>query len=136
MPQLDTNNDRTDASMTALVTGILNDAQELIKQQFALFKSEVRADLAKTREAALTLSVAMGVFGLGAIVLTFMLAHLLNWALELPTWGGFGIVAAALLLLGSILYVVGRNQLASFNPLPEQTVRTVKENAQWLTNPK
>jgi len=51
MPQLDTN-DRADASVTKLVTGILNDAQELIKQQFALFKSEVRADLARTREAA------------------------------------------------------------------------------------
>lgn len=135
MPQLDTN-DRADSSMTTLVTGILNDAQELIKQQFTLFKSEVRSDLAKTREAALTLSAAVAVLALGGMVLTFMAAHLVNWALELPTWGGFGIVGAALVIPGAILYAVGRNQLASLNPLPDQTVQSVKENAQWLTNPK
>ena len=35
-------------SVTALVTGIISDAEELFKQQFELFKHEVRDDFRKT----------------------------------------------------------------------------------------
>jgi len=46
-----TNVHTDDTSMTSLVRGIIDDAQELIKQQFALFKAEVREDSRKTQEA-------------------------------------------------------------------------------------
>jgi hypothetical protein len=35
----------TDVSLTSLVNGIVNDAQELMKQQFALFQAEVKEDM-------------------------------------------------------------------------------------------
>jgi len=45
----------TEPSLTGLVTGIINDAQELLKQQVALFKQEVKDDIRKTKEAAVAL---------------------------------------------------------------------------------
>ena len=38
-------------SVTGLVSGILADAQELLKQQIALAKAEIRSDLQKTKQA-------------------------------------------------------------------------------------
>lgn len=128
--------DRADPSMTALVTGIINDSQELMKQQLALFKSELRRDLARAQEAGTALAIGIATMALGGVVLAFMLAHLLNWALETPTWAGFGLVGGALAVLGLVLFLLGRNQLAALNPLPDETVRAVKENMQWLKNPK
>jgi hypothetical protein len=128
--------DRAEPSMTALVTGIVNDAQELIKQQLALFKSEIRADLARAREAAATLTLGLSILCLGGVLLTFMFAHLLASAYEIPTWAGFGIVGGALVVLGLVLYGAGRSKLAALHPLPEGTVRAVKENVQWLKNQK
>jgi hypothetical protein len=53
------------ASITGLVTGIINDAQELIKQQVALLRHEVREDFRKTRDATLSLGAGAAVALLG-----------------------------------------------------------------------
>ena len=37
-------------SLTALVAGIVNDAQELLKQQVALLKHDVRQDIRQAKE--------------------------------------------------------------------------------------
>lgn len=44
MPE-DLNTASSEASVTSLVRGILNDAQELFRQQSALFKAELREDM-------------------------------------------------------------------------------------------
>jgi hypothetical protein len=51
-------------------------------------------------------------------------------------WGSFGIVSAVLLGVGSVVAWVGCKKFESFNPLPDQTARTVKENVEWITNSK
>jgi len=50
-------------SVTELVSGILNDAQTLFKQQFEMLKHEVKEDFRKTREASLMLGLGAGVGG-------------------------------------------------------------------------
>jgi hypothetical protein len=128
--------EHTDPSMTALVSGILNDSQELIKQQIALMKSEIRADLVRARDGATYLAAGVGTLVLGGIVLCFMVVHLLNWALETPTWAGFGMVGGGLVVLGFVFYGLGLAKFSTLNPVPEESVRAVKENVQWLKNQK
>jgi len=126
-----------DVSATALVSGIIGDAQNLLKQQFDLLKHEVREDIRKTRNAGQLLGMAVG-FGLvGAVLLGLMLAHLLAWSEPgLPLWICFGICGGAILVAGVGLYCVGLAKLNSFNPLEDETASTLKENVQWITNPK
>ena len=38
--------------------------------------------------------------------------------------------------IGLALVLRGKKKLDSFNPLPEQTVQTVKENVEWITSSK
>jgi Putative Actinobacterial Holin-X, holin superfamily III len=127
------------SSVTGLVTGIINDAQELFKQQLALLKAEVRDDLRKTRDAALALGVGAGVAAVGGVMLCWMLAYLLNWAVgddRLPLWACVGIVGGLLTLVGGVLLYLGKKKFDSFNPLPDETAQALKENVEWITKPK
>jgi len=125
-----------DASVTELVSGIITDAQELIKQQFQLLKQEVRDDLQKTLKASLFLVVG-AIFGLvGVSLLISMLVFMLHELAGLPLWASYGICGGAALLTGGILAFVGAHRFASFNPLPDQTAQALKENVQWITQPK
>jgi hypothetical protein len=73
-----------------------------------------------------------------------MLVQLLYWLSaptgtdpgNIPLWGCFGIVSAIFLVSGAVLMSVGCKMFQSFNPLPNQTARTVKENVEWIVNSK
>jgi uncharacterized membrane protein YqjE len=131
----------TPGSVAPLVTGIVDDLQELIKQNLTLFKVEVREDFKKTKEAAAALSVGVGLAVVGALHLTFMLVYLLWWAFDparsasgLPLWVCFAIVGGVFLGVGAALTFRGKKKLDSFNPLPDQTADALKENVQWIKN--
>jgi len=125
------------ASVTSLVSGIVHDAQELVKQQFELLKAEVRDDFRKMREAGEMLSAGAGLALMGGILLTLTLVHLLNWLIpEMPQWAAYGIVAVVFIAGGAGLYLAGKRMLDKVNPLPEQTAEALKENVQWITKPK
>jgi hypothetical protein len=127
----------SDQSVTRVVAGIINDAQELMKQQFALFKHEVKEDLRKTKEATLAIGIGATVVGLGVLLLCFGLVWLLNWAAAaLPLWVCFAIIGGALAIIGAILLAAGKKKLGSINPLPGESAQALKENVQWSMNPK
>jgi hypothetical protein len=128
----------TEPSLTSLVTGIINDLQELLKQQLSLFRQEVKDDVRKTKEAAISLSAGIGILALGGIFIGLMLVYLLNWAFPeaLPVWLCYGIIGGLMLLGGGALLYAGKRRLASFNPLPDQSVEALRENVQWIMNPK
>src|SRR3954466_11571948 len=126
------------ASVTELVTGIIRDGQELIKQQFELLKHEVHEDFRKTRDASLMLAAGGVVALVGAIHLSLMLVYLLNWATNgnLPLWACFAICGGVVFLIGAGLVYAGIHKFSTFNPLPDETAQALKENVQWITQPK
>jgi hypothetical protein len=126
----------TEPSMASLVGGIINDAQALIKQELALARREVADELQKTREAIIALGIGIAIAVLGGLMLVFMLVYLLSWASseQIPLWGCFGIVGAALVIVGGGLFCLGKNKAAQIHVVPPQTAATLKENVQWLKN--
>jgi len=44
-------------------------------------------------------------------------------------------VAVVWAIAGAVLYAAGRRRLREVSPMPQQTVQTLKEDAQWLRNP-
>jgi hypothetical protein len=124
-------------SLSGLVSGIVDDAQELIKQQLNLFRHEIQTDIQKTKEGALSLVLGAGIAFLGTILLTFMLVHLLNWSWpQLPLWGCYGIVGGVFIVGGGLLCYWGKTIFASFNPLTDDSAQALKENIQWITKAK
>ena len=133
-----------ETSTTGLLGGIISDFGDLIKQEIRFAKAEIKSDLGKTREAATTLVIGVGVASLSGLLLAWMLVHLLHWATSpsdldraaLPLWACFGIVAAVFGAVGGFLITSSIRKFQSFNPLPDQTAQTLKENVQWIANSK
>ncbi|HXG11522.1 MAG TPA: phage holin family protein [Gemmataceae bacterium] len=130
----------SEPNVTALVTGIINDAQELFKQQLALVRAEIKSDLEKTKDAARSLAIGAAVAMLAVVLLSLMLVHLLHWATALPSgeprlplWVCYLLVGGIFAGVGGALVVAGVRKLESFNPLPDQSVEALRENLQWRT---
>ena len=116
-------------SVTGLVSGIISDAQELLKQQVALVRAELKADFRRTVQAATLLAIGALVLVPAAFLLCNMFVFMLHELAGLSVWAGYGIV-------GAVLIAVGIQRFRSFNPLPDQSVEAIKENVRWMTNPK
>jgi hypothetical protein len=124
-------------SVTSLVTGIISDVEDLFKQQFELLKHDVRDDIRKTRDAGFTLAAGGGIGLVGALLLVQMLVYLTQWFVpDLPLWVCFGIWGVLMFGAGAVLVFIGKNTLESVNPLEDKSAQALKENVQWITNPK
>lgn len=121
-------------SLTSIVSGIIGDCQELIKQQMDLLKSEVAADLRKTKEAAVALVFGVAALFLGGTLLSVAVIQLLIAFVPLPPWASYLLVGSVVVACGGILSFLGWNRFQSINA--DQSVKAIKENLEWKTNPK
>jgi hypothetical protein len=127
-----------------LVREIVNDIGGLVKQEIKFARAEIKADLRKTKEAVTLLAMGAGSAFLGVILLALTAVYLLHWLTapagadpaSVPLWGCYAIVTVVFLGAGAGLLMAGKKRFDSFTPLPVQTVQTVKENVEWITNSK
>lgn len=121
----------TTGSISGMIRSVLDDARELIREEIAVARAEVREEMS----AAQTVGVAFGaaaVAGITALVLFCAalggaIADLFNW----PTWAGLGVVA---LLLGAAAFMAvryGQGQLTKIRALPK-TTSSLRENIAWI----
>ena len=122
-------------SLVSLVGGIVNDVKDLLTQEVALTKLEVRCELRKAKTAAITLGIGIGIFATGGMLLALMLVHMISALTVVPLWGCYGIVGFVLFALGGVLLAAGKNQAEKLDAVPQPTVARLKESAQWLPNP-
>lgn len=132
-------------SLAALMKGILDDAMALMRQQFAMFKAELKSDLNAVMGGAILLAAGIAPLLLGLLMLCFTLVHLIHWATtpaehadpaSIPLWGCYAIVSGLFLIIGGGLLGAGIIRLKSVNPLPDESARALEENIKWLTTPK
>ena len=124
-------------SVTSLVSGIVHDAQELIKQQSALIRTELREDFRKTKEASLLLACGALAALPAALLLCFGLVYLLHWSVPaVELWAWFLIVGGVIGIASAALIYSGVKRFQSFNPLPDESIAALRENLRWRMNPK
>jgi hypothetical protein len=135
MPETNLHTMPEGTSITELVSGIIDDSQQLLRQQLHMFKAEVKQDLRKTTDAAKYLGIGAGVAAVGGLMLVFALVYLLAWAFPgLALWGCYAIVGGVFAIVGGGLIWGGVKLFQSNNPLPDQSAEALQENVQWLTN--
>jgi hypothetical protein len=123
-------------SVTSLVSGIIADVQDLIKQQVALIGKEIKDDINKSITAAISLAAGAGIAAIGGLLLCIMLALILDvYIPQLNWWGGFAIVGGVLTTVGLVLLYAAIKKFETIKALPE-TVQALKETVEWQTNPK
>jgi uncharacterized membrane protein len=127
--------DTENASMASLVKGIIDDASELVKQQIAMAKWEVQNEINKGKQAAAALAIGAGLAAVGGLLLCFGLVHMLHtFVPDLPLWACYLIVGGLFAVAGGLFLYTGSSKAADINLVPEQTIETAKENAQWIQN--
>lgn len=132
----DTYKPEADQSMTKLISGIISDAQELVRQQLAMFRTELQHDVRRTKQALVALVIGLALVSVGATLLCFMAVYGLQAAFELPLWACFGIVGGLLALGGGLAFYSALKQFNEFNPLPDESAQALKENMQWISQPR
>lgn len=120
---------RDDSSVGDLLSAVTTDLQVLFRQEVELAKTEVKREATKAGKAA-------GMFGgagfAGYMTLLFLsLAAVLGLANVMDGGWAALIVTAVWAVVAAVLYQRGRTRMRTVEPKPEQTVETMKENAQW-----
>jgi uncharacterized membrane protein YqjE len=117
-------------SLGSILSRISSDVSTLVRKELDLAKLELRDEGKKAGKTA-------GMFG-GAALAGWMAALFLSltimWALDNVmdvTWAAL-IVFALWAIAAAVLAANGRQQAKAINAVPEQTVATIKEDAQWL----
>jgi hypothetical protein len=122
----------SEPSLAQLLSDLANDAKQLLRQELALAKHEIREEARKTKAALMSLGVGIGLAAIGGLLLIFMLVYGLNALTDLPLWACYGIVGGVFAVAGLILLYQGKNKMAQIDVVPQLTVETMKENVRWI----
>jgi hypothetical protein len=119
-----------DQSIADVIRSTIHDAQELVRSEIALAKTELRQDLARLGKGA----AAMAAAAVAALVALVFLLTAVAWAipalLQWPVWTGFAIVGAIVLAAAAVLGMIGKSRISGQRPMP-LTTETMRENMQW-----
>jgi uncharacterized membrane protein YqjE len=126
----------TSPSMASLLGGIVSDIQTLIRQEVKLAKAELQREWEKAKSAAGAMAVGSALLALGGILLCLTVVYVLHEVAGLPLWASYLIVGGVLAMLGAVLFYTGRNKASEVNVIPPQTAETMRENVEWIQNPK
>ena len=131
----DTNNPPAAApqTMTNLVSGIVNDAQTLLRQQADMLKAELKEDFARSKRAAEFGALAVVFTTVGALGLITALAYVLHEQYGFKLWSSWGIVGGLFAVVGLACGAFSYILLERFNPLPDKTFNALQENLSWTT---
>jgi uncharacterized membrane protein YqjE len=122
--------DVEDQSVGSLVGRMTTHLSDLMRQELALAKAEIRAEAQKAAKGAGMLAGAGFAAWMVAIFASVTLMWLLDNAMDL--WIAALVVTLLWGVVGAVLFVIGRNQLKQVSPMPEQTVESLKEDKEWL----
>ncbi len=123
-------------SMSSLLGGIVGDLQTLIRQEVTLARTEIQKEWEKAKTAAGAMAVGSAILALGGILLCLTVVYALHELAGLPLWASYLIVGGVLALLGGVLFYTGRTKAGEVNLIPPQTAESMRENVEWIQNPK
>lgn len=118
-----------DKSLGELFGDFTGDLSKLFRQEVALARTEVKEEATRAGKGA-GLLVGGGLIAYLALMFaSFALAWLLDeW---MPVALAFLIVAVLHAVVAAVLVSRGRRDLKQVNPVPQQTVETLKEDVEW-----
>ncbi len=114
-----------------LLKQLATDSATLVRQEVALAKAEMRENLKSAARDATMVGVGGVVALVGALVLVAFLVILVGDALG-EYWLGALIVGVLFVGVGAFLAKKAMNRLQHDSLAPDETIRTLKEDKQWV----
>lgn len=118
-----------DKSLGQLVADMSSQLSELVRNEVALAKVEIKEEVGRAGKAG-------GMLGAGALTayLTVLFASFaLAWLLDefMPAALAFFLVAVLHGVAAAVFFTRGREEMKQVDPVPRQTVETLKEDVEW-----
>ena len=117
-----------DRSLSELVSEVTTEVGNLFRKEVELARVETSEQVSRAAKAGGMLGAAAVIGFLDLILFAFAAA----WALSeiVPEDVAFLIVAIVFAVVAAVLAVAGKKRIASINPVPTQTVQTLKDDVQ------
>ena len=127
---LQTEPKQADKSLGELIAEMTGEVSELMRKEVQLAKVEIKEEVGRAGKAG-------GMLGAGAVAGYFALLFVslaLAWLLDqvMPVALAFFLVGALYGIAAAILIAQGRERMQHVDPVPRQTVETLKEDAEWV----
>ncbi|HEX2577079.1 MAG TPA: phage holin family protein [Aquihabitans sp.] len=118
-------------SLGELFSDMTRDVSTLMQKEVELAKEEMRGEVSKASKAGQAFGVAAGAGLYAGFGLVLTLGLILD--VFMPQWLAFLIVTAVLGIIAAVFAQRGREQVKQLDPKPEQTIETLQEDKQWLS---
>ena len=105
----------------------------LVQQEVALAKAEIKHDVRAAGKSAAAIAAGGAVAYTGLIALVIGLGWGLGELLGGAEWLGITLMGALVAGIGYVLLKKGLDTIQDIDPVPERTVRTLKEDKEMLT---
>jgi Putative Actinobacterial Holin-X, holin superfamily III len=121
---------QNERSFSDVLQDIVGNVQTIIRSEIRLAKTEVKGETAKAAKATgvIVAGAVLGLYAVGFLLLTLVRA------LETITapWLASLIVAVLVGVASFVAIKVGRTRIKHVHATPDKTIRTVKENVEWV----
>jgi Flp pilus assembly protein TadB len=117
-------------SLGELFQELSRDTSLLVRQEIALAKTEMKQSAQQAGKGAGFIAAGGAIAYAGFIVLLGGLAVLLG--VVMPLWLSTLLVGVVVTAVGGILIMKGKNDLQRVDPMPRQTIETLKEDKEWV----
>lgn len=118
-------------SIAQLLSNLIADAQTLVRKEFDLAKTEIMSEVDKVRQGAIMLGAGIALAAIGGLFLLAMIAELLV-AAGLDRWVAYLILGGVLAIAGGIVLYTGIKRFQTVDPVPRETIETIREDVSWL----
>jgi fructose-specific phosphotransferase system IIC component len=118
-------------SIPALIRSVLEDTRDLIREELALARAEIREQMTTVKTVGIAFGAAAFAAVVGSVLLCIAVGGVIAYLFTWPMWAGYGTVAVLLLIGAALFVLIGQSQLAAIRALPK-TTQTVKENLAWM----
>ena len=118
--------------LIGLLGGLIEDVRTLLRQELQLLRDEFFLEIGKIRQAVVAIGAGIGFTVLGGVFALIMLVQVLHQFVHLPLWACYGLIGGLLLAVGVFLLIKAKQSLENFNLMPRRTLRSMKEDAQWI----
>jgi len=122
--------DPQEPSLGELLGGLVGNMQDLIRGEVGLAKQELKEE-AKQAGVGAGMLAGAGVMALVGLIFVGLTATY-ALTLVLPGWAAALLVAALFLIVGFVLYSLGRQRLQRIDPVPRQSIESLKEDTEWI----
>jgi uncharacterized membrane protein YqjE len=119
-----------DRSIGQLMSEVTRDIGQLVRQEIELAKTETKEEVQRAGRAG----AMFGAAGLLGFLAVLLLSFAVAWALAeaMPAGVAFLIVGAVYAIAAFVAAQRGRQRMKQFDPVPHETVETIKEDVQWV----